>query len=60
MHLWKDCDLFLHGYFYSEMEKTDEVCFDLCRETWILPGKAVCPGKEVVVCPGKEVVVYQV
>ena len=60
MRSWKDCDLCLHGYFYSEMEKTDVVYFDLFRETWILPGKAVCPGKEVVVYPGKEVVVCQV
>ena len=52
------CDLCQLGYFYSEMEKTDEVCFDLFRETWILLGKAVCPGKGVLVCPGKGALVY--
>ena len=58
MRSWKDCDLYLHGHFYSEMEKTAVVYFDLFRETWTLLGKAVCPGKGVLVCPGKGALVY--
>ena len=65
MRLWKNswltgletgqmnCDPCHPGYFYLGMEKTYEVCFGLCRETWIYPGKVVYPEKEAEACQVK-------